>query len=147
MKHQMQTPYLPADTKGNSGLFVRQCIIQLYIQVAKQNYPCVHAFRQQLSIKHTSYTVSCYSSLETFEGFASMFVENRGDKCIVILPKSNEVISKGILNFFLMRAMNVLVWFYQQLDPSLQIGSPSRFRQTRITANFSYLYLKLLNFL
>lgn len=109
MKYQMQTPYLPADTKGNTGRFVQQCIVQLHIRVAKQNYPYLCAFRQHLFIKHKSYTVSCYSSLETFEGFASSFVENRDNKCMVILPKNNEVISKGILNFFLMRAMKPLV--------------------------------------
>lgn len=105
----MQTPQLPADTKGNTGHFVQQCIIQLHIRVAKQNYPCVCAFSQHLFIKHTSYTVSCYSSLETSEGFASSFVENKSGKCMVILPKNNEVISKGILNFFLMRAMKHVV--------------------------------------
>ena len=105
----MQTPYLTADTKGNTGHFVQQCIIQLYIQVAKQRYPYARAFRQHLFIKHTSYTVSCYLSSETFESFANSFVEKKGDKYMVILPKNNEVISKGILNFFLMRAMKPLV--------------------------------------
>lgn len=104
----MQIPYLPADTKGNTGHFVQWCIIQ-HIQVAKQNYPYVCAFRQRLFIKHTSYTVSYYSSSEISEGFASSFVENKGDKCMVILPKNNKVISKGILSFFLMRAMKPLV--------------------------------------
>lgn len=33
--------------------------------------------------------------LETFEGFAISFVDNKGDKCMVILSKNNKV-----LNFF-----------------------------------------------
>lgn len=108
MKHQ--TLNLPADPKPNIGHYRSQ----LYTERGKQKQakPCpVCVFRQHLFIKH-KVTVSCFSSLETFGGFAGSSVGNKGDiyhylNSTAILP--NQVISTEILNFVLMRAVKLFV--------------------------------------
>lgn len=93
MKHQ--TLNLPADPKPSIGHYRSE----LYTERGKPNQaePCpVCVFRQHLFIKH-KVIVSCFSSLETFGGFAGSSAGNKGGiyrnlNSTAILP--NQVISR-----------------------------------------------------